>query len=83
MVLTNMEVSFKIVFQAKKDDGVCAKVRVRIVQELVLTREAFNAKLEIENGEDSDLETINVTIEIKKTYGDGTVVTKDFAIGKQ
>ncbi|KAL5014471.1 hypothetical protein ScPMuIL_008741 [Solemya velum] len=35
----------------KKDAGVCAKVRVRIVQELVLTREAFNAKLEIENGE--------------------------------
>ncbi|KAJ8311800.1 hypothetical protein KUTeg_010655 [Tegillarca granosa] len=54
-----------------KEDGVCAKVRVRIVQELVLTRDAFNAKLEIENGEESDLEDIKVTIDIRQTYGSG------------
>ncbi|XP_041350118.1 uncharacterized protein LOC121369231 isoform X2 [Gigantopelta aegis] len=63
------------------DDGVCAKVRVRIVQELVLTRDAFNARLEIENGEDSALEDIRVTINIQATYGDGTAADNLFSIG--
>ncbi|KAL5014467.1 hypothetical protein ScPMuIL_008737 [Solemya velum] len=66
----------------KKDAGVCAKVRVRIVQELVLTREAFNAKLEIENGEESDLEDIRVTIEIRQTYGTGELANDHFSFGK-
>ena len=42
--------------------GVCAVVRIRIVQELTLTREAFLAKLEIENQEDAHLEQIEVEI---------------------
>ncbi|CAG2246399.1 unnamed protein product [Mytilus edulis] len=52
-------------------ESVCAKVRVRIVQELVLTRDAFNARLEIENGETSALENIMVEIRITQTYGNG------------
>lgn len=60
----------------------CARVRVRIVQELVLTRDAFNAKLEIENGENSDLENINVAIEIRQTYGTGELLNDKFSIGK-
>ena len=63
-------------------DGVCAKVRVRIVQELVLTREGFNARLEIENGETSALENINVEIEIRETYGSAEFVNDRFSIGK-
>ena len=62
-------------------DGVCAKVRVRIVQELVLTREGFNARLEIENGETSALENINVEIEIRETYGSAEFVNDRFSIG--
>ena len=64
------------------DDGVCAKVRVRIVQELVLTREGFNARLEIENGETSALESINVEIEIRQTDGSDEFVNERFSIGK-
>ncbi|KAL3847724.1 hypothetical protein ACJMK2_018620 [Sinanodonta woodiana] len=65
-----------------KDEGVCAKVRVRIVQELVLTRDAFNARLEIENGEKSPLENIKVEIEIRQTYGIGEPANNKFSIGK-
>ena len=42
--------------------GVCAVVRIRILQELALTREAFQAMLEIENQETSPLEQINIEI---------------------
>ncbi|CAG2247275.1 unnamed protein product [Mytilus edulis] len=61
---------------------VCAKVRVRIVQELVLTRDAFNARLEIENGETSALENIMVEIRITQTYGNGESSKDKFSIGK-
>ncbi|WAR18315.1 hypothetical protein MAR_000153 [Mya arenaria] len=37
-----------------KNDGICARVRIKISQELVLTRDGFNARLEIENGEKSE-----------------------------
>ncbi|VDI49478.1 Hypothetical predicted protein [Mytilus galloprovincialis] len=62
--------------------SVCAKVRVRIVQELVLTRDAFNARLEIENGETSALENIMVEIRITQTYGNGEYSKDKFSIGK-
>ncbi|XP_048249484.1 uncharacterized protein LOC124117058 [Haliotis rufescens] len=63
------------------DDGVCAKVRVRIVQDLVLTRDAFTARLEIENGEQSALESIRVTVNIRATYGDETSTNNKFSVG--
>ena len=65
-----------------KEEGICAKVRVRIVQELVLTRDAFNARLEMENGENSDLENIKVEIIITQTYGTGDPANGVFSIGK-
>ena len=67
---------------SSKDDNVCAKVRVRIIQELVLTRDVFNARLEIENGENSALENIKVEIEITQTYGTGEPAMDAFSIGK-
>ncbi|CAH1790448.1 unnamed protein product, partial [Owenia fusiformis] len=51
----------------KKEEGVCARVRIRIVQEAVLTRDAFNGKLEIENGENSALTNIKVELHIFKS----------------
>ncbi|CAH1790617.1 unnamed protein product, partial [Owenia fusiformis] len=51
----------------KKEEGVCARVRIRIVQEAVLTRDAFNGQLEIENGEGSSLTNIKVEIHIWKS----------------
>ncbi|OPL20258.1 hypothetical protein AM593_01306, partial [Mytilus galloprovincialis] len=65
---------------SKKDGAVCAKVRVRIVQDLVLTRDAFNARFEIENGENSALESIHVQIEINPNTGNGEVVNELFSI---
>ncbi|KAH3691282.1 hypothetical protein DPMN_192032 [Dreissena polymorpha] len=52
-----------------KSEGVCARVRVCILQELVLTRDAFTARLELENGEQSDLHNLKIEIEIRETYG--------------
>ncbi len=46
------------------EDGVCAVVRIRIEQELALTREAFLAKLEIENKEVSSLNEMQLEIVI-------------------
>ena len=59
----------------------CASVRVRILQELVLTRDAFTARLEIENGENSDLQNIKVQIEIRPTYRTATSYIDKFSIG--
>ena len=46
------------------DEGVCAKVRIQIQQRLAITREAFRARLELENGESQKLSNIKVEIEI-------------------
>ncbi|XP_013386073.1 uncharacterized protein LOC106155684 isoform X2 [Lingula anatina] len=67
--------------EASTAKGVCAKVRIQIVQELVLTRDAFEAKLEIENGDVNALENIGVEIFIKHT-DTGDVSTHLFSIGE-
>ena len=46
----------------EEEAGVCAVVRIRIQQELALTREAFLASLEIENLENMPLEEIIIEI---------------------
>ena len=48
----------------------------------MLTRDAFNARLEIENGENSALENIHVEILITQTYGNGEPANDAFSIGK-
>lgn len=60
--------------------GVCAVVRIRIEQELAVTRTAFLAKLEIENMESSPLENGNLEILIIES-GTGKRATHLFAIG--
>lgn len=62
-----------------EEGGVCAVVRIRIEQELALTREAFLAKLEIENMESAPLEEILVEILITD-FNTGTVTTHLFSI---
>ncbi|XP_023932455.1 protocadherin Fat 4-like isoform X3 [Lingula anatina] len=66
---------------AKTGRGVCAKVRIQIVQELVLTRDAFEATLEIENGETNTLEKIRVEIIITRSET-GERATELFSIGQ-
>ena len=60
--------------------GVCAVVRIRIVQELALTREAFEARLEIENQEASPLQQVDIEIVIKEALT-GNIATHLFSIG--
>ncbi|XP_048259395.1 uncharacterized protein LOC125384389 [Haliotis rufescens] len=67
---------------AKPEGGICAKVRKRITQNLVLTRDAFQARLEIENGEEGSLEKIDVDIFITRTGGNGALENNLFSIGQ-
>ena len=60
--------------------GVCAVVRIRIVQELALTREAFEARLEIENQESAPLQQISIEIVIVDALT-GDQATHHFSIG--
>ena len=64
----------------EEEAGVCAVVRIRIEQELAVTREAFLARLEIENQESSSLQQIEVEILITDS-GTGQDATHLFAIG--
>ena len=59
--------------------GVCATVKIQISQELVLTRAAFTAKLEVSNGGDVPLTNLRVVLEIKDSLGD--VADVHFAMG--
>jgi hypothetical protein len=47
--------------------GVCARIRLRIQQEMVLTRNAFLGTLELENNSGSALSNILVTLDIRDT----------------
>ena len=48
----------------EEEEGVCARVRLRLQQDLVMTRSAFLGTLEIENGDEKiGLEGISVTLE--------------------
>ncbi|MEM9877916.1 MAG: Ig-like domain-containing protein [Pseudomonadota bacterium] len=51
------------------DDGVCATVRIQINQEAVLTRQAFEGTLEIENLLDGDLTDVQFDLEIRDASG--------------
>ncbi len=47
------------------EQGVCARVRIQIDQRAVISRSAFRATLELENGGDVPLESIAVEIDIR------------------
>ena len=66
----------------EEEAGVCAVVRIRIEQELAVTREAFLAKLEIENQEDTPLEQMDLEIIIVDSNS-GLTSTHLFAIDEE
>ncbi len=49
--------------------GVCARVRLRLEQEAVLTRDAFRASLEVENSTGSGLESVSVELWVEGLDG--------------
>lgn len=57
---------------------VCAEVKIEIAQELTLERQAFEAKLLIENTlTDKTIENINVVVEFSDDNGDPVIATSD------
>ena len=66
----------------EREVGVCAVVRIRIEQELAITREAFLARLEIGNMEDLPLQQIDVEI-MATDLVTGEQATYLFSIGNE
>jgi subtilase family serine protease len=55
--------------QAGESGGVCGRVKIRLDQEAVLSREAFRATLDIENGSPSALQNIRVLVRVTDASG--------------
>jgi hypothetical protein len=66
---------------APSQEGVCAKVKIVISQSVTLTREGFEAKLQIENLEGNPLTNISVVIFITRA-NDSSNATEVFSISK-
>ncbi len=49
--------------------GVCARVKLKLEQEAVITRDAFRASLEIDNQDAADLQEIEVTVQALDAQG--------------
>lgn len=59
----------------KAGNETCARVRLRIDQRAVLTRDAFNARLEMENDTDEPIENLFITLDVRNVNGE-TVTTR-------
>ncbi|MGC3958042.1 MAG: CARDB domain-containing protein [Verrucomicrobiota bacterium] len=64
--------------KANASSGVCARVRLRINQEVVMTRSAFVGTLEIENGGLSSITGVQVTLDFRD--GGGTNAASKFVV---
>ena len=73
---------YRMALDSDEDEGVCAVVRIRIEQEVALTRDAFLARLEIENMEASDLQRIKMDFLISDVTS-GEESTMLFIIGNE
>ncbi len=58
--------------------GVCARVKLRLEQEAVITRDAFKATLEVENNTSGALDLVSVELRVERE--DGSSSTTDFGI---
>ncbi len=63
---------------AEPDQGVCAKVQLKLEQDIAVTREAFKATLELKNH--GDLPLFNVTVIIRISDIEGVDATSLFVI---
>ncbi|MBE9257518.1 putative Ig domain-containing protein [Dolichospermum sp. LEGE 00246] len=70
--------------ETKKDNdqnnGSCAKVSIKIDQEAVMTGSAFLGKLEIDNGNETNLTNLTVTLQVKDAQGN--IVNSLFGVTK-
>ncbi len=58
--------------------GVCARVKLRLEQEAVITRDAFKATLEVENNTAGALDLVDVDLRVERE--DGSESTIDFGV---
>jgi hypothetical protein len=58
-----------MIYLQNPSQGVCAQVRVQIMQKVTLTRTGFDARLELTNGESDRLTAIKVVLSITDTNG--------------
>ncbi|KAG2492959.1 hypothetical protein HYH03_008867 [Edaphochlamys debaryana] len=70
-----------VVAQESASKGVCARVLVKLSQRLVLTRQAFEATLDLDNGGSDPLTNATVTLRAWLREGGGSA-TASFAIGQ-
>lgn len=71
-LLGNLEVAladFRNLLETDTGSGVCARVRLRLTQEAVVTRDAFQATLELANDTAGPLEEIAVEISVRDALG--------------
>ncbi|HLP75882.1 MAG TPA: Ig-like domain-containing protein, partial [Candidatus Paceibacterota bacterium] len=54
---------------SESGSGTCAKVKLVLNQEAVISRDAFNATLQVINGSDSQLQDVSVELKIVSTNG--------------
>ena len=59
-------------------DTICAKVKIEIVQELTLERQAFDAKMKITNGlTTASLDNVSINVNFKDELGNSVKATSD------
>ena len=79
----NIDEQYRMALGSDEDEGgICAVVRIRIEQEIALTRDAFLARLEIENMKVSDLHEIWMNFHITDVTS-GVEATLFFVIGNE
>ncbi len=61
--------TYRIRSQEGEEGGVCAKVKIKLDQAAVLSREAFRATLEIDNATANSLEDIRVVVRVTDSQG--------------
>lgn len=78
-IMTWLEETAKFFDQAPIKKGVCARVLIRLSQQLVLTREIFEAELQMLNSEEIDLTNIKIILNVKRA-NDSKIVSYHFHV---
>ncbi|MEI8078587.1 MAG: hypothetical protein WCH61_03025, partial [bacterium] len=66
---TILLLSFSLQPSAFSQDSICARVRIEILQELTLEREAFEARMTINNGTAAPLDNVSVDVSFADKNG--------------
>jgi len=62
---------------AQGADALCAQVKIQIQQKLSFERQAFDAKMSIDNGLNIPVQNISINLNFKDASGQGVVASSD------